>query len=212
MPKNLARILSAVKTARQLYFNRHSFLYSTGWLESMHRGHGCDRQGQPLPWMNYAVQRILDERLTQAMNLFEYGSGSSTLFFAQRVAKVVAVEHDKHWCDWLAAQLPQNAEVIHRANDEDGLYCRSIRDREETFQVIIVDGWDRRNCLLQAVQVLPVDGVIILDDSERDKLKPSVDALKAQGFRELPLYGPKPMGVLTAMTSIFYRDGNCLGL
>ncbi len=39
------------------------------------------------------------------MQVFEYGAGGSTLFFARRVSKVIAVEHDPAWAAQVQAAL-----------------------------------------------------------------------------------------------------------
>ena len=69
--------------AQRLFISRDSFLKSTGYLHSCAEGHPCEPDGSPLPWMNYALIRFLQQRLNPSLTLFEYGSGYSTLFFAR---------------------------------------------------------------------------------------------------------------------------------
>lgn len=40
---------------------------------------------------------VLDEYITKDMRVFEWGSGASTLFFAQRCAVLISVEHGAEW-------------------------------------------------------------------------------------------------------------------
>lgn len=49
------------------------------------------------PWIVYAARRHIEHFLRDGMRVFEYGSGGSTLFYAGRGARVVAVEHDRDW-------------------------------------------------------------------------------------------------------------------
>jgi hypothetical protein len=49
------------------------------------------------PWMCFPAVERLERLLTADSRVFEYGSGGSTIFFAQRVAEVVSIEHDRSW-------------------------------------------------------------------------------------------------------------------
>lgn len=58
-----------------------------------------------IPWLTFAATRFLERHLHRGMRVFEYGSGGSTVFLAQRVASVVSVEHDAAWADSVRAEL-----------------------------------------------------------------------------------------------------------
>ena len=50
-----------------------------------------------VPWMNFNAISFLNKFLTKDMTVFEWGSGSSTLFLSHRVHKVISIEHNKEW-------------------------------------------------------------------------------------------------------------------
>lgn len=50
-----------------------------------------------VPWLVFSSISFLDTWLKKHMQVFEYGSGGSTLYFAQKTARVISVEHDKEW-------------------------------------------------------------------------------------------------------------------
>ncbi len=50
-----------------------------------------------LPWITFSAIQMLDNFLDGDMRVYEYGSGGSTLYFAQRVKEVISVEHDRPW-------------------------------------------------------------------------------------------------------------------
>jgi hypothetical protein len=50
-----------------------------------------------LPWLTFLAIQMLDDVLDENMRVYEYGSGGSTLYFAQRVKEVISVEHDRPW-------------------------------------------------------------------------------------------------------------------
>lgn len=65
----------------ELGFSKRSYLRSSGFIESTIRNKPVTADGSPLPWFNYNVSQLLDERLDQEAVIFEYGAGSSTEFF-----------------------------------------------------------------------------------------------------------------------------------
>jgi tRNA A58 N-methylase Trm61 len=153
---------------------------------------------------------FLEQRLTKDLSLFEFGSGNSTLFFADRVKVVVSVEDDRTWYSYCVDRLPANVTLIFREWDHTGTYARSIAEQERNFDVVVVDGEDRVNCLITAQQFLTPSGVIILDDTQNTTSNAGIDSLLERGFRRLDLEGVKPGGIRFYRTTILYRDGNCL--
>src|SRR5688572_27506537 len=65
---------------------------------------------QPLPWLPAAAVSFLDDKLA-GLSVFEWGSGGSTLWFAERARSVVSVEHDPVWFAQGLAHLPENAHI-----------------------------------------------------------------------------------------------------
>jgi hypothetical protein len=208
----LKRHLWFLVAFHRLLLRPKSYLHRTGWVASLRRGYPCRRDGSEVPWMNYAVIRLLEERLTDQLELFEFGSGYSTIFYGRRVRSVHSVEHDRRWFEHLASRLPDNATVAFRDLDTDGAYCRAIAEPGLSFDVIVVDGRDRVNCARQATRHLSEGGVVILDDSSRERYRDAFEHLRQEGFRALSLEGISPTSEDPVVTTIFYRDGNCLGL
>ncbi len=200
------------KVCRDMIINNDSYLHTTGWIESYKKRKPVNEEGYPIPWMNFSVIKILDERLKKDLSLFEYGSGYSTLFFADRVRKVISVEYDKDWYNLLRAQVPENVELIFKEKDYNGKYCRVINSINEKFDVIIIDGRDRVNCLKQSIPSLSHRGVLLLDDSLRKRYQDGIEYALGKGFKELSIEGVQPAGIWNNRTTIFYRENNCLKL
>jgi hypothetical protein len=195
-----------------LILRKQSYLYSTGWVESIKRGYPCRADGSELPWINYPVIRILEERLRKDLNVFEFGSGHSTLFFAHLVRHVGSVENDPAWFDFMKARIPDNVTLLLRTKDTDGKYCRSISETKSEYDLVLVDGKDRLNCVLQAMKNLSARGVILLDDSERPEYVEGMVSMKKKGFLALTVEGLKPTGDGAVRTTIFYLEHNCLSI
>jgi hypothetical protein len=208
----MPRATLALRAGRLLIYEHRSYLHTIGWMESLRLRRPVDSDGNPLPWMNYAAIRLLQDRLRNDHVVFEYGSGSSTRFFSRRASTVTSVEHDLLWGERLKQSLPDNVTVILKSPDVDGDYCRTILASGTRYDVVVVDGIDRVHCLLRCADALTARGVVVLDDSDRSAYAPGVSFLMSLGFRALCLEGLKPTGAQNECTTIFYRDGNCFGL
>lgn len=196
----------------RLVIRQDSFLHSIGWIESIKRGYPCRDDGTEVPWMNYSIVNLLKERLGQDHYLFEFGSGYSTLFYSNLVKQVISIEYDQQWFKLMQAKVPGNVSLVFKDKDVDAHYCRAITEHEQLFDVVIVDGRDRVNCLKQAIARLSDSGVIILDDSARPRYQEALAHGKSLGFRTLSIDGIRPSGASIYQTTIFYRDGNCLDI
>ena len=191
---------------------KSSYLHSTGWVESIKRGYPCKDSGDEAPWMNYAVINILSERLNKGLHLFEFGSGYSTLFYAKLVKSVTSIEYDRKWFDLMLEKAPDNVTLEYKDKDVDGGYCRAINGPGREYDVVIVDGRDRVNCVKQSIEKLSPVGVVILDDSSREKYCGAVEHATAKWFSALNIDGLKPTGYGIHRTTILYRENNCLGI
>lgn len=203
---------SFYKVHKKLLWNQNSYLHQTGWLRSLREEKPVDKNGAELPWMNFSVVAFLQDRLTKELELFEFGSGHSTLFFARLVKNVTSVECDEAWFKILKAKLPANAELWLEPANTDAGYCRAVHRQGRKYDVVIVDGTDRVNCLKQGLEALSDRGVMILDDSRREIYAEGISHVKARGFLALFFEGLKPSGTGTERTTIFYRRENCLGI
>lgn len=195
-----------------LSFNEKGYLHSIGWFNAFDSKSPVDVNNNPLPWVTYSFIDFIKDRLKPEHAVFEFGSGNSTSFYAQRTGIVVSVEHDKEWYDKISKEKPDNAEVIFCELVRDGDYCRMPVKLGEQFDIIIVDGRDRVNCCIQALQALSASGVVVLDDSERLEYRDGINYLLDQGFKQIPFSGISPGLFYYKSTTVFYKENNCLGI
>ena len=216
MSSNIKRIIDRaiwpITVFRKMVLRKNSYLHTTGWIYSVKKGCPCKEDGTEIPWMNYAIVRFLEERLKKSIHLFEYGSGYSTAFYANLVADVTSVEYDQKWFYFIKNKMPNNARIIYKDKDVDGGYCRAISETGKKYDIVIVDGRDRVNCVMQSINCLSEQGVIILDDSHREKYKQAINYSKEKGFRAISLEGLKAPSYKAYETTILYRNNNCLGI
>lgn len=145
--------------------------------------------------------------------MFEYGSGYSTRFYAGLVNHITSVENNKGWFDIVSKQRLPNMELLYYSLDEDAQgYIKVPLPLQQSYDVIVVDGRYRNECLQIAKDCLKEGGVVVLDDSQRDRYKVGIEMMTNAGFRRLDFSGLKPVGLQIHQSTVFYRDNNCLGL
>jgi hypothetical protein len=106
----------AISYRRRLAAYGEAYLKPLGWDRSVVSQQAEDRDG-PVPWITYPALRMLDRVVRPHFKVFEYGAGNSSLWWASRVAAVVAVEHDPMWAELVGARAPANLQVLSRPMD-----------------------------------------------------------------------------------------------
>jgi hypothetical protein len=204
------RIIRAVPELVRLRADKKSYPFQMGWFDSRAQRRPIDAAGQPLPWFTYPAIHFLEDRLRPTMRVFEFGSGHSTLWFAARVADVVACEHVEEWATAIRPRLPANARLLLHTDKSD--YVAAVGDQQQRFDIVLIDGHFRNRCAAACLDSLDQQGIIIWDNAEREKYRAGMERLCAAGFKKLDFIGFGPMNIYSWTTSIFYRPNNCLGI
>lgn len=190
---------------------RRGPLLEDGWFRSFDEHLPVDAAGRPLPFMNYSVISFLASRARPEMRVFEYGSGYSTLWWAERVAQVVACEHHAGWHARISAKLPPNATVA-LVPLETGEYPGYAARFPGYFDVLVIDGRSRVECARRSLECLKPSGVVVWDDIQREEYREGSDLLISNGFRRLDFTGLVPSLNERGCTAVFYRPDNCFCL
>lgn len=203
-------ILNSIGLGGSVQLYLQSALKDYGWFKSFHSKRSVDADGNPLPWYTYCFIIFFKPRVQSHFEVFEYGSGNSTRWYAARVKEITAVEHEKEWINIVKPQLPSNAGIL--ARDLGDSYIQAVAESGKRYHIIVVDGRNRVKCTDFASDYLTPDGVLILDNSERPFYQPAKDLMKKKGFKRLDFVGMAPIVGHETCTTVFYRDGNCLGI
>ena len=188
-------------------------LKEDGWFRSFREEACVDAEGNPVPWMTYPAVEFLKKRIQKNLSVFEYGCGASTLWWSSRVQEVISLEHDKGWYEKIARKVPGNVRLLHMELDYGGNYSRKIREYGmERFDIVVIDGRDRVNCMINSVDALKSSGIIILDNSDRMEYESGSKLLFDKGFRKIEFIGLAPVMNMKTETGIYYRSVNCLGI
>lgn len=128
------------------------------------------------PWIPEKAVRALERMLHQEMKGVEFGSGRSTVWYAQRVKDLVSIEDHKEWFNEVKTQLATskvtNVDYVFKSSQTDKTgrseYCNYIDTfKNESLHFIVVDGKHRDRVAYRAIEKLESGGILLLDDSER---------------------------------------------
>ena len=206
----LLKLISEPKIFSTLIsFRGFGYLLEKGWFNSFKSGEPIDAELKPIPWFTYSAIDFLKDRLNLNLNIMEFGSGNSTLFFAERVKKVYSLEHDKIWIQKIYSKLPQNVELNSTSSASAEDYLHPVVEREK-YDIIIVDGLFRNECIKAGLNCISDVGIIILDDSERIEYSEGIKFIVQKGFKQINFTGIAPGIFFNKCTSIFYKSNNCL--
>jgi hypothetical protein len=188
------------------------YFVKSGWLNSIEKKSPVDADDNPVPWLTYSFIEFISEKLKPHHTIFEYGCGNSTLYYSQKAARITAAEHDYEWYEKISKAIPSNVILLHAELVYDGDYCRLAKGTGKKYDIIVVDGRDRVNCIKNSLPALKEDGVIILDDSERNEYREGIAFLMKKKFKRLDFWGFSPGLFYNKCTTVFYRKRNCLGI
>ena len=210
----------------RLVSSKDSYLIDQGWFKSVRKAKSVGKTGEALPWLTYPFINFIEPRLKKTFVMFEYGSGNSTIWFAERVGEVFSVEHDKAWYNEISQTMPSNAKIILREIDtsqnyssitfmsfaDEIPYSVEVKLSNKLYDIILIDGVYRNNSVANSVNTLKESGVLIIDNVDYTESNESTDYLRNLGFRRIDFWGMCPLVYHDSCTAIFYRDNNCLNI
>ena len=183
-----------------------------------------------LPWYNQLQIDFLEVNkvLLQDYSVFEYGSGMSTVYYANFVRKIVSIESRLSWFEKTKQMLISNNDIKKIIQDIDDkfeitfnnnniLLClvqkdfaNSILEYKNTFTnrktFIVIDSNERAKCLEISTQIAkqnPKNTVIMLDNSERGNLQNSINNAISMGFYHKTFSSIRPSDNQVSTSTIF---------
>jgi len=211
MKKIIWSLLNLLRIGGPIQLAIAGYMLQTGWLRSYYSKRSVDRQGNPIPWITYPGLRFVAEKIKKEHRVFEYGSGGSTRWYADRVNKIISVEHEAAWYKIVRDMgLPAHVSLLQRGLDQG--YADAILEQEGDFDLVIIDGRQRNACLRAALQKLSHTGIILFDNSEVPDYAESHVLMEKEGFKHLHFWGMVAITPGESCTTLFYRTNNCFAI
>lgn len=195
------------------------------WLTSLFKVHdSLAIAGLDVPWWTYRSIDRVEKWLSghaRPIRVFEYGSGASTIWLANRTDEVTTVEHHRGFADSIAPELAKYPNVTmlvvepvttstpavpSAKSGNSGLdfadYAGAIDRVGGTFDLVVVDGRVRGACLQAALPHLATDGLVIFDNSRRRRYRGPIEQ---SGLTEVKMAGLTPTLPYPDQTSLLQK-------
>ena len=172
---------------------RHNF----GFLESVRTQIPVNGSGETMPMYTYPCYEYLNSMNWEGADVFEYGTGFSTIWWKNHGANIYGVEHNKNWYEKI------NGKELGYITLENSIhnYPHSINIFDKQFDVIVIDGLVRYQCVPPALKNLKSGGIIIFDNS--DWHSNTKELLDTKDLIPIHFHGFKPTHVDSQTTSIY---------
>jgi hypothetical protein len=183
-------------------------------------------------WVPFNCQDWIDSHVSRDTVAFEWGSGSSTLYFSKRINHLTSIEHNKEWYSKVSGALSDssikncnyrliepevadektkkenNTRYLSLEKGKENLtfkkYCQSIRDYHDNyFDFISIDGRARTSCFAEAIDKLKHGGIMMLDDSQRTRYRECF--LQTKKWQKINFFGFGPFASELWQTTIFIK-------
>ncbi len=135
------------------------------------------------PWLSQGAVRFCARTLKPDMQGFEWGSGRSTGWFAQRVQHLTSIEHNAQWYETVATRLAQRQvdnvayhfiPLDHPVNQPHGAelhpypkYVAAIQPFADlSLDLIVIDGHYRMACVLAALAKVRRGGYLLIGNTD----------------------------------------------
>lgn len=172
-----------------------------------------------LPELLPEVVEYVEGILPDGAHVFEFGSGHSTVWFAEMGCHVATVEHEPEWADEVEralgeAGLMHRVEMILVEDDSDIPYQIDFHGK---FDAVFVDclSTRRKDAIHHAIIHVKLGGYLIADDSHWRGVASALQVLDDQGLSCTVLRGMhtrKTGKVRHHQTSIYRRPDDSGGV
>jgi hypothetical protein len=204
---------------------RNERQYALRWLFSISNDYLLKK---PSPWICFSAIDFISKWIAEKedIQVFEYGSGGSTLYWLTNGCEVISIEHDASWYKKIREMIPESLKADYRLIEP--LYCGSTPEKFFTtdealkkysfqsyvtvidefpdayFDIVLVDGRSRPFCIQYAVSKVKEGGMLILDNADiPDYLEIAGKFLV--GFDPLIFSGITPTHFWDTQTNVYIR-------
>ena len=139
-------------------------------------------------WMSSLERDLIRSYLNRSHTMLEYGSGYSTLYFAQFVAAYYSIEHNRKWYETMNEIIRRSSSLSSKIKQyklvsveagykgwsggfEEGTreqfdaYIRAVHSLQiPTFDRVLIDGRARRECALEVKAFLHNNSIVFIHD------------------------------------------------
>lgn len=117
----------------------------------------------PYPWYTKGCLEFLETLDLKGKRVFEYGVGESTTWYLEKGAICFGVDNSIEWANYTGSKFAVFNNEYVGAIDEYGL-----------FDIVVVDGAWRDDCVEWALPHMKEGGILIIDNFEQPEVEPNI--------------------------------------
>lgn len=176
-----------------------------------------------IPWFSWEAIRFLKKFIKPGMKVFEWGSGGSTLYFANNKCDVYSIEDHAEWYEKVREKTSDKKNIsinlipydFNNTIDFQESHYLNPKVQFENYDIIVIDGTEKQNkvrpsCFLKAQKEILKNRklskmtIIIVDDSWRyPEIIASSSAKKIHRFEGT---GPCRLGVTSTDIHVYTNE------
>ena len=175
-----------------------------GQFQTIRTQRCLDSEGAAIPWYTYPAIEYLSHLDFSDRRVLEYGSGSSTVWWATRCAELVSIESNTEWYERTSKVLDAHKQVSYRLETSADAYVQ--QDYLRSANIIVIDGVHRSKCVDWMIATIRDAahgvGMLIFDNADWypksvRKLRESLEWIQAD------FHGFGPINDYSWTTSVF---------
>jgi len=203
---------TALDSVRDLFSN---YLKTSGWIESQNHSTSL-LDGKLIPWLSYPFLFELSNWKLSQVQVLEFGSGASSIYFARHAQSVVSYEFESRYAESVmrpVLALHPNL-TLHSANEYSFLDMLATKSESlssliseiEKSEVILIDGGPRNEIAGIIARKAVRDAIVVFDNTDLEDWSLGRKLLREGGFTEIPYHGLGNLNPYSWTTSLFLRN------
>jgi len=147
------------------------------------------------PHLNVPTIAFLEYVVNKDSVILEFGSGSSTLWFAKRSECIISYESEKKWWEVVAKEATERGvgNLDIRFEPRYWEYFEKQLEKDMEFDIILIDGAEhvnaRESCIRKAWKYLAKGGYFVVDDTHKERYRKEVKFIDGWGWEKWEMTG-----------------------
>lgn len=196
------------------------------WVQTTFFGKSMIELG--IPWINFNAFRYLTNNLKQGMKVFEWGCGSSTIFWCENKCDLISIEHDEkffHLISGLINSRKYDAKIFLCSPEKKELYSSEVVNgnynstnenysglvfynyvqkiyeySDNYFDIILIDGRSRLSCFAASINKIKNGGIIVFDNTDVSDYSDLFDMIPTN-WEKVTISGTTPGNIYPVISS-----------
>jgi len=141
------------------------------------------------PWINYSTIQFMHHIVSKGTKVLEFGAGGSSLFFLERKANLISIEHQAEWINEVQKRASKKQlmrwshHLISSSQHSSSVpladhYLLALKNiADSSIDLVVVDGRHRVESVKRAMAKVKPGGSLILDNSNRPEYAETFELL-----------------------------------